>query len=247
MPFSARTAPARYKRSRDQDPRRRLKVEPLHRLDRLREMIAAGRRNSHRPRGVGDRLRRQRVFLIGNRDRHHAPRETGEVAQECLAVLTRQHPDHHHQRTRYALFKISQDGRDHATAIGVMAAVKPEFTAGRHQFDQSSARQALHPGRPLGIDDALLERRRRNFQMAEAPQRGNGHAGILELVAARQLRRLQIKQSVFVLIDQTPAFFRCHPVFARDPDRCTDARGVAFDRGQRLTRLRGDDCGYAGF
>ena len=91
--------------------------------------------------------------------------------------------------------------RDRAAAVGVVAAVEPELAVRRRQRLERALREALHPRRPVGLGDARLEGRDRQ-RRARGAQRRDGGAGIVELMAADELRQRQIEQAVVVLIDQ---------------------------------------------
>src|SRR5712692_5779551 len=90
-------------------------------------------------------------------------------------------------------------------AIGVVAAVEPQLAAGRSQRREPPVCEPLHARRPVGLGDPALERRGRERERADSTQGGDGDAGVLELVAAVELRRRQVEQAVVVLVDQAPA------------------------------------------
>ncbi len=97
--------------------------------ERRCDVVGALRRNADGARDVGDRLGRQAVLLARDRHRDDAAREPGEIAQEALAILGRQHADDQHQRARHALLEIGERIGDGAAAVGIVAAVEPQFAA----------------------------------------------------------------------------------------------------------------------
>ena len=73
----------------------------------------------------------------------------------------------------------------------------------------------------------------------DGAQRGDRGAGIVELMAAEQLRRRQIEQPVVVLIDQ-PAVLLVHvPVLAGDAQRRAHALRLALDHARAPRRACG--------
>ena len=95
------------------------------------------------------------------------------------------------------------------------------------------------------LRDAVLEGVGRQLERPDRAQRRDRDAGIVELMAAEQLRRRQIEQAVVVLIDQPAALLGRGPVLAGDADRRPDARGLALDHRERLARLRRHDRRHA--
>ena len=60
-------------------------------------------------------------------------------------------------------------------------------------------------------------------------------------MAAVKLRRRQIEQACFVLIDQPSAFFGRGPVLAGDLQRRAELGRLPLDHGERVARLRRND------
>ena len=180
------------------------------------------------------------LLLMRDRHRDHAAREAGEIAQEARAVLGRQHADDQHQRPRHALLEIGERGGDGAAAVGIVAAVEPQLAAGRQQRGELALRRrcmrAGHSALAMPVSNAS-----RGSCKPRGAQRRDGDAGIVELMAAEELRRRQIEQAVVVLIDEPAALLGRGPVLAGDPDRRVQARGLALDHRERLARLRGHD------
>ena len=152
-----------------------------------------------------------------------------------------EHADHEHERPRHPLLEVGERAGDGAAAVGIVAAVEPQLAARRDKRREPALRQPLHARRPIRLGDAGLESGGRKLEPVDGAQRGDGDAGILELVAPEQLRRRQIEQAVVVLIDEAAALLGCHPILAGDADRRLDPRRLPLDGGQRLARLRRHD------
>ena len=119
-------------------------------------------------------------------------------------------------------------------------AVEPQLAAGRRERGQWSVRQPLHarasppPGSRSRMPTAV------HSSLSDRTQRGDGDAGILELVAPVEPGGGQIEQPGIVLVDQASALLGSRPVLAGDPGSGLEARRLALDRGQRLARRRHD-------
>ena len=61
-------------------------------------------------------------------------------------------------------------------------------------------------------------------------------------MTAIKLRRRQIEQARFVLIDQPATLFGRGPVLAGDFQRCIEPCGLPLDHGESVARLRRDNC-----
>ena len=79
------------------------------------------------------------------------------------------------------------------------------------------------------------------MQRLDRPQRRDGEAGIFELVTAIKLRRRQIEQARFVLIDQPAALLGRSPILAGDLQRHIEPRRLPFDHRKRVASLRCDN------
>ena len=185
-------------------------------VKRLGEIVAAGRRQADRARGIGDGFRTQALLGAWHRHRDQAAREPGEIAQEPFAILACQHSDDQHQRPRHTLLQIGQRRGNRAAPVRIVPAVEPQFAAGRRERDELAMRQPLQPRRPLGLDHAGLVGGGAILNCGDRAQRGNRQAGILELMAAVEFRRRQIEQARFVLIDQPATLLGRGPVLAGD-------------------------------
>ena len=108
--------------------------------------------------------------------------ETGKIGEEPARVLVAHHAGDHHQRPRHAFLKIAERLRDHAPAIGIMAAVEPDFRVRRRGFCQIAWRQPLHPRRPFGVRETLLVSRRINPECLDGAERGNSQTRIVDLM-----------------------------------------------------------------
>ena len=64
----------------------------------------------------------------------------------------------------------------------------------RHERREPALREPLHARRPVGLGDAGLEGRGRQLETLDRAQRGDGDAGILELMAPVELRRRQVER-----------------------------------------------------
>ncbi len=71
--------------------------------------------------------------------------------------------------------------------------------------------------------------------------RGDGGAGIVDLVAARQLRQGQVEKTALILINKPAMLLIGLPVLIGDAEAALVAFRRAFDLGQRLVGLRRDD------
>ena len=104
--------------------------------------------------------------------------EGGEGAEEAGDVLGAEHAGDEMERPRRQAGERLGEGDPGGW---VVAAVEPELGAAGG-LDQRAAAQALQAGRPFGAGDGggaggLVD--------AERPQRGEGDAGVLDLVARR--------------------------------------------------------------
>src|SRR5690349_6081709 len=101
-----------------------------------------------------------------------------------------------------------------------MRTVEPDLARLRSLVDQRAGDQPLHPRRPFGIDDAGLERAHPDLETPDRPQRRDGEAGIVELVAAEQFWRREIHQAALILIDQPAALDADMPLLTGGMYRC---------------------------
>ena len=169
-----------------------------------------------------------------------------KLARKPRGILVRHHADDDHERARYPLLEIAECGGGDAAALGIVAAVEPELGAWRRQLDKPARRQALHPRRPFGADDAALERRRVDPECALRAQGRDRQAGIVELMPAEQFWRRQIHQAAIVLIDQPAALDADMPLLPGRIQRRAHAGRLRFDHGHRLWQLLGADHRHAG-
>ncbi len=98
--------------------------------------------------------------------------------------------------------------------------------------------QPLHARRPDRRLQSLRDVRFRNARIIEQADRGNGVAGIVDLVAALQLRQGQIEQAALILKDKPAMLLKGLPVLIGDGERRAGPFGDAFDLGPRLVGLR---------
>src|SRR5258708_39247005 len=88
------------------------------------------------------------LLLPRNRHRHDAARKSGEIFQKTLAILTRQHADHEHERARDPLLEIGERIGDGARAIRVVAAVEPKLAPRRAHAGETPNAPAPPPRAP---------------------------------------------------------------------------------------------------
>src|SRR5258708_20689049 len=114
-------------RAGSQDARRGLEAELRDGGERGVEVISALRGDADRARRIGDDRGGKTLLLPRDRHRHDAARKPREIFQKTLAILTRHHADHEHERARKPLLEIGERIGDGARAIRVLAALPPKL------------------------------------------------------------------------------------------------------------------------
>src|SRR5258707_15857301 len=149
-PLSARRRAVRVEhgareieRAGNQDARRGLEAELRDGGERGVEVISALRGDADRARRIGDDGGGKTLLLPRNRHRHDAARKSGEIFQKTLAILTRQHADHEHERARDPLLENGERIGAGAPAIRVVAAAEPKLAPRPAQRRAASVRTAL--------------------------------------------------------------------------------------------------------
>src|SRR5690606_12732795 len=128
---------------------------------------------------------------------------------------------------------------------GIVAAVQPQLPRRRQQFEQGTAREALQTSWPLDRAQALRDRGGIGRKVAERQGAGDGEAGVVDLVAARERRERQIESRLAYGHDQALAVLAGVPVAAMHAKRRADRRRPLLDHLQRRRQLRADDAGHA--
>ena len=109
---------------------------------------------------------------------------------------------------------------------------------GSDPYSRPAPSRCMRAGQ-VAVLQALCDMALADARIVEAAQRGDGVAGIVDLMAARQLRHRQIEQPVLVLIDEAAMLLIGLPVLVGDDAAARRIRlRDALDLGARLVRLR---------
>ena len=101
--------------------------------------------------------------------------------------------------------RSAERGGDGAAAVGIVAAVEPELAAGGASATSRPCASRCSRAGQSALAMPGLEGRRRKPRAPDRAQRRDREAGVVELMAAVELRRRQVEQAVVVLIDQPAA------------------------------------------
>ena len=88
-------------------------------------------------------------------------------------------------RARHALVELGERMRDGLAAGGVVTAIEPDLGALADISVERAVAQALEPRRPFGMGQALLDGADRQGIAEGDARRGDGSAGIVDLMPCR--------------------------------------------------------------
>ena len=195
----------------------------------------------------GEIVSAERVQLVGNRHRIDAPDQALERGDESMRVLGLHHaPDEMH-RARHALVELGKRMRDDLSASGVVSAIEPDFGAVRHVSMERAGWEALEPRRPLRVRQPVLERAKGERVAEHDAGSGDGRAGIVDLMAAREPRQGEIDEARGGLEDEPPMLLEGVEIAAGDVQRRADLLCPSLDHVKRLMLLTADHARNAGF
>jgi hypothetical protein len=124
-----------------------------------------------------------------------------------------------------------------------MTAIKPKFGIFRQEAGERACSQPLHACRPDHRLQSMLNVQFRNALIVEQADCSNSIAGIVDLMAALELRQAQIKQAIFILEDQSAMLLKGLPILVGNEDGSAGPFSDAFNFCPRFIGLHADDCG----
>ena len=128
---------------------------------------------------------------------------------------------------------LAREAGDEARGVGVVAAVDPQFAAGREALDERAAVEALEPRGPCRGGHRVGERESVDRRQRLVAQDGDGEPGIEDLVRAREAGEGQRQFTLRVAIMKLAGIGDDRPACA------------ARDRAARRLRSRRRRCGAA--
>ena len=131
--------------------------------------------------------------------------------------------------------------RQHPASRRIVPAVQPDFGLCGHKGPKRALPEFLQAGGPCGGLEAFGYVPVADAGVVEAADGGNGIAGIVDLVAAFQLRQRQVQKPALVLEHHAAMLLEDLPVLPGDVKLGPHPLAHALDRGAGLVRLGADD------